>query len=765
MRLIPLVAAFLSGLPLSAGEPPAAKVDFNRDVRPILFDKCVACHGPDEQQRKSGLRLDTREGAVEGEAFVPGKPGESAIIERILSKDKAVVMPPPRTGKTLTPADRDVMTRWIEQGANYAGHWSYAKPTRPELPAVQNAAWVRNPIDRFVLAKLDSLKLAPQPEADRATLVRRVTLDVTGLPPTPAEVEAFVKDAAPNAYDKLVDRLLASPAYGEHWARQWLDLARYADSAGYADDPRRTIWAYRDWVVRAYNRNLPFDRFTVEQLAGDLLPDATDEQRVATAFHRNTMTNNEGGTSDEEFRNVAVVDRVNTTLTVWMGTSLACAQCHTHKYDPITQTEYFALFAFFNNTADADRSDETPTLPVGDTPALKAKRTEFAAKATALDKLMPLQDPRVQACLKLKADAARAEAAKHRAPTTVPVMQDLPAKDRRVTKLQYRGSFMDLGAVVAEGTPAAFPPLSKGKPLNRLTLAEWVVAPENPLTARVAVNRYWEMLFDAGLVRTSEEFGAQGEPPVNPPLLDWLAVEFRETKWDVKRLVKLIATSAAYRQSSKVTPELFALDPENRFASRGPRVRLTAEMVRDQALAVSGLLSRKMYGESVKPPQPSSGLTAAFGTNLDWQTSTGEDKYRRALYTEWRRTSPYPSMMAFDATSRESCTIRRGKSNTPLQALVTLNDPVYVEAAVALGKQAAKQPGDKLTWLMVQTLSRAPSALEATRLTALHAKAKAKYAADAKLAAALVGTPDPDTAAWAVVANVVLNLDEMLMKR
>ncbi len=763
MRFRLLLLAALLTRPAAAGEP--VKVDFNRDVRPILFDKCVACHGPDEQQRKSGLRLDTREGAVEGEAFVPGKPGESAIIERILSKDKAVVMPPPRTGKTLTPADRDVMTRWIEQGANYAEHWSYAKPTRPELPAVKNPAWVRNPIDRFVLAKLESLKLAPQPEADRATLVRRVTLDVTGLPPTPAEVEAYAKDAAPDAYEKLVDRLLASPAYGEHWARQWLDLARYADSAGYADDPRRTIWAYRDWVVRAYNRNLPFDRFTVEQLAGDLLPNATDEQRVATAFHRNTMTNNEGGTSDEEFRNVAVVDRVNTTLTVWMGTSLACAQCHTHKYDPITQTEYFALFAFFNNTADADRSDETPTLPVGDTPALKAKRTEFEAKATALDKLMPLQDPRVQASLKLKADAARAEAAKHRAPTTVPVMQDLPAKDRRVTKLQYRGSFMDLGAVVTEGTPAAFPPLPKGKPLNRLTLAEWVVAPENPLTARVAVNRYWELLFDAGLVRTSEEFGAQGEPPVNAPLLDWLAVEFRETKWDVKRLVKSIVTSAAYRQSSKVTPELFALDPENRFASRGPRVRLTAEMVRDQALAVSGLLSRKMYGESVKPPQPSSGLTAAFGTNLDWQTSTGEDKYRRALYTEWRRTSPYPSMMAFDATSRESCTVRRGKSNTPLQALVTLNDPVYVEAAVALGKQAAKQPGDKLTWLTVQTLSRAPSAAEATRLTALHAKAKAKYAADAKLATALVGTPDPDTAGWAVVANVVLNLDEMLMKR
>ena len=763
MRLALLVTLVIVVRPAVGAEP--ATVDFNRDVRPILFDKCVACHGPDEKQRKAGLRLDTREGALEGEAFVPGKPAESAIIERILSHDKDVVMPPPRTGKTLTAADRDVMARWIEQGAKYAGHWSYTAPTRPALPAVTNAAWVKNPIDRFVLAKLESLKLTPQAEADRATIARRVTLDVTGLPPTPAEVTAFASDTSPDAYEKLVDRLLANPAYGEHYARQWLDLARYADSAGYADDPRRTIWAYRDCVIRAYNRNLPFDRFTVEQLAGDLLPDATDDSRIATAFHRNTMTNNEGGTSDEEFRNVAVVDRVNTTLTVWMGTSLACAQCHTHKYDPITQTEYFALFAFFNNTADADRSDESPTLPVGDTLTLKMKRSQLEGTAARLDTLATLQDPLVQASLKLKADAARADAVRHRAPTTVPVMQELPANQRRVTKLQYRGSFMDLGAVVTEGTPATFPPLPKGKPLNRLTLAEWLVAPENPLTARVAVNRTWESVFGHGLVRTSEEFGAQGEAPVNAALLDWLAVEFRESKWDTKRLVKLIVTSAAYRQSSRVTPELLALDPDNRLASRGPRERLSAEMVRDQALAVSGLLSRKMFGPSVKPPQPSSGLTAAFGSSVDWQTSSGEDRYRRGLYTEWRRTSPYPSMMAFDATSRESCTVRRGRSNTPLQALVTLNDPVYVEAAVALGKQAAKQPGDKLTWLTTQTLSRAPSAAEATRLTALHAKAKAKYAGDAGLATQLVGSADPEAAAWSVVANVVLNLDEMLMKR
>jgi mono/diheme cytochrome c family protein len=752
--------------PTLAAEP--AKVDFNRDIRPILFDKCVACHGPDEKERKAGLRLDVRADALAGEAFVVGKPAESAMIARILSHDKNEVMPPPKTGKKVSPAEVETLKKWISQGAEYDNHWAYKRPVRPALPAVDDALYKSHPIDRFIYTRLKQEGLKPQPEADRNTLIRRVALDVTGLPPTPAEVREFLADKTPTAYDKMVDHFLAKPTYGEHAARLWLDLARYADSAGYADDPSRTIWAYRDWVIQAYNRNLPFDQFTIEQLAGDLLPNATEEQKIATAFHRNTLTNNEGGTSDEEFRNVAVVDRVNTTMSVWMGTSMACAQCHTHKYDPITQTEYFQFLAFFNNTADNDQRDERPLLSVGDTPAMKAKRAELTAKAVKLEALTKAQDPVLQAVLKVRAEAAKAEVAKFQPPTTVPIMQDLPAKDRRVTKLQYRGNFMDLGAVVTEGTPSVFPPLAKGATLNRLTLAKWLVDPANPLTARVTVNRYWETLFGNGLVRTSEEFGSQGEAPVNAALLDWLAVEFQETGWDTKRLVKLLVTSQAYRQSSRVTPELQNRDPDNRFVSRGPRFRLTAEMVRDQALAVSGLLSPKMYGPSVRPSQPSSGLNAAFGGNLDWQTSAGEDKFRRGLYTEWRRTSPYPSMMAFDAPSREACTIRRGRSNTPLQALVTLNDPVYVEAAVALAKLTVKQPGDvkaKLAFVMLQCTSREPTATESDRLAALYTKVHAKYAGDAKLTTALVGEANPDLAAWAVVCNTILNLDEMLMKR
>jgi mono/diheme cytochrome c family protein len=768
MRLCLLLSAAALASPALAADDAARAVDFNRDVRPILFDKCVACHGPDEGARKSGLRLDTRAGALEGEAFVPGKPGESLILERIRATD-AEVMPPKRTGKTLSPAEVETMTRWVAQGGKYAEHWSYVAPVKSPLPPVRDARWPRTPVDRFILARLEALNIKPQPEADRRTLIRRVTLDLTGLPPTEAEVAGFLTDESPDAYAKLVDRLLSSSAYGEHWARPWLDLARYADSAGYADDPARTIWPYRDWVVRAFNDNKPFDRFTVEQLAGDLLPDATESQKVATAFHRNTMTNNEGGTSDEEFRSVAVVDRVNTTLAVWMGTSLACAQCHTHKYDPITQTEYFALYAFFNNTADADRRDESPVLPIGDTAAAGARRAKLTAAAKKLTQLARLQEPLILASLKAKADALTAVAKAAEPTLTVPVMQELPAATRRVTKLQYRGSFLDLGPVVTEGTPQAFPPLPKGKPLNRLTLAEWLVSPDNPLTPRVAVNRYWEALFGMGLVRTSDEFGAQGESPVNPELLDWLAVEFRApaagTPWDAKRLLKLLVTSAAYRQSSRVRPELLVADPDNRLLSRGPRVRLTAEMVRDQALAVSGLLSRKMGGPSVRPQQPSRGLNAAFGGNLDWKTSAGEDQYRRALYTEWRRTSPYPSMMAFDATSREACTIRRNRSNTPLQALVTLNDPVYVEAAVALGKLAAAQTGDKLAWLWGRVLCRAPTAEESARVRKLFDAARAEYAADPTLARKFAGVPDADAAAYAVVANVALNLDETLMKR
>jgi mono/diheme cytochrome c family protein len=770
--LLPAGLAFLAAQAARAGD-----IDFNRDVRPILSNNCYACHGPDDKVRKADLRLDTRDGATENGAVVPGRPDESELIRRVRSDESGEVMPPPKTGKKLTGREVELLTEWVKQGAPYAKHWSYVKPERPPLPVVKNNAWARNGIDLFILARLEREGLRPQPEADRYALIRRASLDLTGLPPTVEEVDAFVNDPAPNAYEKLIDRLLAKPAFGEHWARLWLDLARYADSAGYADDPPRTIWAYRDYVIRSFNANKPFDRFTVEQIAGDLLPGAAEEQLIATAFHRNTLTNNEGGTSDEEFRNVAVVDRVNTTMAVWMGTSMACAQCHTHKYDPISQTEYFRFFAFFNNTEDADRADESPVLEVGDTPARKKLRTELTAEAAKLDRLARFQPAVIQAGLKIQADLLRKRAELFKPETTVPIMRELPPDKRRVTKLQYRGNFLDTGDTVTEGVPAAFHPLPEGAAANRLTLARWLVSPDNPLTPRVTANRFWEQIFGTGLVRTSEEFGSQGELPSHPELLDWLAVEFRDGGWDVKRFLKLLVTSAAYRQSSRVTPELLAKDPDNRLLSRGPRFRLPAETVRDQALFVSGLLSSKMYGPSVKPPQPEFGLTAAFGRTLDWKPSDGEDRYRRGLYTEWRRTNPYPSMTTFDAPSREACALRRDRTNTPLQALVTLNDPVYVEAAQALARRmsAAKgTPAEKLTHGFRLCVARPPSEKELAVLVKLYEEARAKYAADpakaAKMAADPLG-PAPkgvdvaELAALTVVGNVLLNLDEMILKR
>ncbi|MGH7127562.1 MAG: DUF1549 and DUF1553 domain-containing protein, partial [Planctomycetaceae bacterium] len=663
-------------------------------------------------------------------------------------------------------------------------------------------------------------------------------------------------DPRPDAYERLVDRLLASPAFGEHWARMWLDLARYADSAGFADDPPRTIWAYRDYVIRSFNENKPFDQFTIEQIAGDLLPkermkdeggrmkadDASKQdvhpssfnlhplQRlIATAFHRNTLTNNEGGTSDEEFRNAAIVDRVNTTMAVWMGTTIMCAQCHDHKYDPISQAEYFQFFAFFNNTADADRKDETPVLEIF-TEEQKRQRAEWQAEIMALEQSLAgnpadrkPQEDRL-AALKKQLDELKPH-------TTVPVLRELPLDERRTTRIQRRGNYLDVGEEATAGVPAALHPLPENAPRDRLALARWLVDEENPLTARVVVNRYWEQLFGTGIVRTSEEFGSQGELPSHPELLDWLAVELasaeskvlsaeaderRETRdersetrsklsaqhlalstqhsptWDIKRLLRLLVTSATYRQNAAFgvrsvefdsstphsalrTPHL--VDPDNRLLARGPRFRLSAEMVRDQALFAAGLLSQKMYGPSVHPPRPTLNLKAAFGGSTDWTTSPGGDRYRRGLYTEWRRSLPYPSMATFDAPSREVCTVRRVRTNTPLQALVTLNDPVYVEAAQALARRMAtsgKTPEEKVTIGFRLCLAREPHPAEVERLVTLHKQVYAEYANQPDQARALATDPlGPapdgmdviDLAAWTVVGNVLLNLDEVLMKR
>ena len=819
--LVITLPVWFAVLAAAIADAPAADISFSRNIRPILSENCFACHGPDEKARESGLRLDLESSAKhdhEGTiAVVPGKPEASAIIRRIESADPDEVMPPPRLHKTIAPQQIALLKQWIKQGAAWGNHWSYEPVRRPAVPKNNET----NAVDAFLAERLVREKLAFSPAADAQTLIRRVALDVTGLPPTLEELSSLAKAS----HEKIVAHYLAKPAFGEHWARQWLDLARYADSAGYPSDPGREIWSYRDWVIRALNTNMPFDQFTVEQLAGDLLPSPTDDQLIATAFHRNTMTNNEGGTNDEEFRTAAVIDRVNTTFAVWMGTTMACAQCHTHKYDPITNKEYFEVYAFLNQSADADKRDESPLHELL-TPETKRNREAWKKELAKLDaafaKPMPwwlrgfdawlatnptLADAKLKAAVALAPDkrskdqiaqlrqyyiknvSATSKLTRERRaaveklladskPVTVPVMTDLEAAKHRKTFVQLRGNWQALGEEVQAGVPSAFPPLPKDEPRNRLALARWLVSRDNPLTARVAVNRMWESLFGVGIVRSSEEFGSQGDMPTHPELLDWLAAEFMENGWDVKHLLALMLNSRAYRQTSAASPELIEHDPDNRLVARGPRFRPAGELLRDQALAVAGLLSSKMYGAPVRPQRPSLGLNTAFGGANDWQTSPGEDSHRRSIYTEVRRNSPYPSFSTFDAPNREVCTIRRGRSNTPLQAFVTLNDPVFVEAAQALARRIAKEggvePATGLPYAFRLCLAREPESEELAVLTGVYDQALKLYRSDKNGAAQLIGTqpkaasPEVDPAvlaAWTTVANVLLNLDEFLMRR
>jgi mono/diheme cytochrome c family protein len=1172
----------------------------SQQVRSILSNRCFACHGPDEAERQAGFRLDQRDSMLaEADSglrpIIPGDAQQSELLRRIMSDDEDERMPPSDFSKPLGEAEVQAIEDWITQGAKLPEHWSFVAPVRPPLPETStrdapgeatSADWSSHPVDRFVRLQQMRHGMQPSPQATRAELLRRLSLDLIGLPPTIDEVHRFEQDAASDAYERQVDRLLGSPAYGEHWARKWLDLARYADSAGYADDPSRTIWAYRDWVIDALNDNMPIDQFTIEQLAGDLLPNPTQEQLVATAFNRNTLTNNEGGTNDEEFRSVAIVDRVNTTMAVWMGVTMACAQCHTHKFDPFTQEEYFKLYAIFNQSQDADLVDESPvlelytseqryqqrqmsdraeqlvsqlseptqealagfaqwqstiaepewtalvpqscetqrdsdvrfeadqsiqvrptannivadtytlrlrsdssqsqqvhalglrTIPNGELPgggagtsatggnfvvtgltasvtaehprtsgvkfvridlpgqdkilslaevqafagdinvALNAQArqssTAFQGKAAravdgetdgdytrdstthtgkendpwwecelnepqAVDRvvlwnrtdgnlaqrlngarlqlldadrkplfehtftvapkvsdslttnprrvirflaaradyeqtgfpasniidadgasgwavggavasshlltLIPEQpfelEPsailelqiehgsshrhhllgsfRVETSLSQSASqwsqlddeliatlalpeaersstqlkrleqfycrniapenaAARTELtvlqtqlADMKPDTSVPVMRELGESSRRETFIQIRGNYKSLGAKVEPGVPAIFHPL-RGKsetsdasaatakavrasaegnlisttsssklPVDRLAFAQWLVDRRNPLTARVWVNRMWESLFGLGLVRTSEDFGAQGDMPTHPELLDWLACELMDGQWDTKRLLRLLVTSQTYRQTSRVTHDAWQEDQDNEWLSRGPRVRLSAEMVRDQALAIGGLLSHKMHGAPVRPPQPNLGLKAAFGSDTDWQTSAGEDRYRRGLYTTWRRSNPYPSMATFDAPSREVCILRRDSTNTPLQALVTLNDPAFVEAAQALARRVvlvemdrASDDSTRLQSAFELCTSRAATEAELQSLLGLLDTARQHFADEPAAAKQLSSDPlgpldspaqEIELAAWTSVCNVLLNLDEVLMKR
>lgn len=1140
-----------------------AQVDFNTEVRPILSGNCLLCHGPDEEGVESGLQLHKHDLAIaeadSGErAIVPGKPDLSEMIARITTDDEDLQMPPADHGKPLTKTQVETLKQWVAEGANYDRHWAYTIPTKSELPTAPTKwnAWPQGAIDHFILDQQLKHGLSPSDAADRRSLARRVALDLTGLPLTVEEVEAFAASEDPQAYEKLIDGLLSRPTFGEHWARKWLDLARYADSAGYADDPPRTIWAYRDWVIRAMNGNMPFDQFTRDQMAGDLLPNATEDQITATAFHRNTLTNSEGGTQDEEFRAAAIVDRVNTTMAVWMGTTMACAQCHTHKYDPLTQDEYFQFYAVFNNTQDSDRRDESPvlslftaeqkhqrgqwseriaqlqnqlntaspklaqeqtlwenalqqkiewntiipknasrtsgqeiqvasdgtlsvdsetieTLPLKDNYVvdlpieanqrisavrlstipdaklpnggsgwaggnfvitglnaqwLPSKPTPTTARFVRItqngkkqilslaevqifsgDKNVAVGQDATQSSMYAQADAKRAvdgktdgdyqkgsvshsatqdnpwweidlgasypidrvaiwnrtdnslekrlnnfsvvlmdrnleevwskqikktpkpsvelkpngtrsirfrsavadfhqdefqpeealtgktdrksgwavggaaqklhhliaslsddfqaasdgvlqitiqqqsphhrhllgrfqlattdspsaatrgavpaaslaiadkassnrtaaengqlatyfrlevagslggirkelkdtrkQMANLKPATSVPVLRD-KTNDRRITNVHHRGSYLDLGKQVEPGVPEVFLTSASSEstdlPQDRLQVADWLVSQSNPLTARVLVNRYWESIFGRGIVLTSEEFGSQGELPTHPKLLDWLAVEIMEAGWDRKHLIKLLVMSATYQQSAKMTPQMTEADSANRWLARGPRVRHSAEMVRDQALFVSGLLSSKMYGHPVNPPQPDLGLKAAFGGSTDWKTSAGEDRYRRGIYTTWRRSNPYPSMATFDAPNREVCTVRRNSTNTPLQSLVTLNDPVYVEAAQSLARLALQHSKDResqITFAFQRSVQRPPSDAEVQTLLKLLQQTEKDFMNNIEDATQLATEPLgplPDklkpipAAAMTVVCNVLLNLDEMFLKR
>lgn len=660
-----VLALTLSGV---AGASP----DFQSEVRPIL-QKCLPCHGPDQDSRMANLRLDSHEAATGQNGGHAGLvPGDSSA-SRMLARVTAETNPMPPTGDRLSAAEIETLRQWIDAGAEYQRHWAFDRPATPQLPEVTDETWPSNPIDYFVLAKLEAADLGPSGEADRHTLARRLSLDLTGLPPKPESVEEFVTDRSADAYERFVAGLLDSSAYGERWASVWLDLARYADSMGYEKDTLRTIWPYRDWVVRALNENMPFDEFTVQQLAGDLLPEPTDDHFIATGFHRNTMNNTEGGTDDEEFRDEAVKDRIATTGQVWMGLTVGCAQCHSHKYDPISHEEYYSLYAFFNQTEDADTNDDNPKLTVSEG-------------------------------------------------VTTPILRELPAEDQRETFVHKSGNFRNLGQRVTAGVPAAFHSLPEGEPANRLGLARWITSDENPLTARVTVNRLWARLFGKGIVTTEEDFGTQGEPPTHPQLLDWLATEFVRSGWDVKAMLTTMVTSSTYRQTSNVTPDRLEVDPDNTLLSRGPRFRLSAEMLRDQALAASGLLSAKIGGPPVMPWQPE-GIWQVVYSSKQWETSPGEDRYRRALYTLWRRTSPYPAMTTFDAPSGETCTIRRIRTNTPLQALVTLNDPTLMEAAQHLAKRSANlgksSAQERLDHIFRHVLARPPSDQESKRLLEL----------------------------------------------
>ncbi len=820
MRVLAALVVAVTASPSAAADRP---VDYARDVLPILSDYCYHCHGPDAKARKADLRLDAADDLFrkDGPLVVPGKSHESELIRRLTTADTDEVMPPPRSKKTLPPRHIATLKAWVDQGAKWGTHWAFTPPVRPTPPAGG-----LHPVDAFVGAKLAAEKLAFSPPADARTLIRRVTLDLTGLPPTPAEVDSFLFDSAfrgpQAAYERVVDRLLASPRYGERMVWDWLDAARYADTNGYQGDNERTAWPWRDWAVGAFNRDMPFDQFTVQQLAGDLLPSATDEDRLATAFLRNHMINGEGGRIPEENRVDYVMDMAETTGTVWLGLTFNCCRCHDHKFDPVKQTEYYGLFAFFNQTPVTGAGGDAFTKPVLDmaTPAQKARQAvanrAVQSAAVTVDALEAKRFPKgASASWPEPITGATAKPAADRPKATVDRLADHFADDKeyhaalvtlsgrlaerdaatrdiprvmvmadqdkpRDTFVLDKGLYTKPGAKVPAVVPAAVGRLPAGVKADRLALAKWLVSADNPLTARVTVNRLWQQLFGVGMVKTSEDFGVQSERPSHPELLDWLAVEFRQPSaagaapWSVKRLLKTIVTSRTYQQSSAVTPALWERDPANRLLARGPRFRLPAWMIRDQALAAAGLLVPTSGGPAVNGYQPP-GIweETTFGTKR-YSQDHGDKLYRRSVYTFWRRIVA-PTMF-FDSATRQTCGVKPARTNTPLHALATLNDTTYVEAARVLAERAIRAGADdeaRITHAVTAVLARKPAAGELAVLTASLQRLRTQYAADPAAAAKLVAVgeskraaaiPAAEHAAFTSLCLVVLNLDEALTK-
>jgi hypothetical protein len=726
----------LLALPLAA-QPP----DYEKQVLPVLKANCFACHSG--KNVMSGLTLESRDGLTTG-----GNRGSALpLLGKAIRQEGDLKMPP---GRKLKPEQIDVIEQWIAAGAAMPGHlqktkikgadhWAFQPVAQPAPPAA--AEWARTPIDQFILARLQKENLKPSPEADRRTLLRRVSLDLTGLLPTPAEIEAFVNDQRPDAYERIVDQLLASPHYGERWARHWLDLARYSDSDGYTIDAPREIWKFRDWVIDALNKDMPFDQFTIEQMAGDLLPNATKEQLIATGFHRNTPSNYEGGIDFEQYRVEAVADRVHTTGAVWLGLTLGCARCHDHKFDPVTQKEFFQFFAFLNQIDEVDKEDDRPQF---NKPFLELPTSQQAARLAAWTAQKQSLESELTAYAKALSDEAKKtdegyqerranlNALEKRKPhiTSTLVMKEI--SQPRETFIHIGGEFTRRGVTVQPGYPAVLPGLESAR--NRLDLARWLVDSRNPLTPRVTVNRTWQRFFGKGLVDTENDFGLQGERPTHPELLDWLAAEFMRNGWSQKKLHRLIVTSAVYRQSSKHRAE----DPDNRLLARQARIRLDAEAIRDVSLAASGLLSRKVGGPSVYPPIPA-GATTVTQVQREWKTSTGEDRYRRGLYTFAQRSALHPSLAVFDAPDGVVTCTKRVRSNTPLQALNLMNDEASSEFAQAFAKRIETQ-GLEQSWLLA--LGRLPTANEADRVKTFLSQKKDYLA----------------------VARALLNLDEFLTR-